>query len=389
MKTKYGFIPLVAVLLMSASCSPAARPDMPSARELLHFGFTLPGESQRKSSGTSEADEHISRMDLFVFDDQGVLDQHYPFTLEEIAERSATVSVRTGLNTVWLVANVPFRDDFLEGLEMETQLKEYELVGFAGDLPMSSCLELNIPVGGLDDPPAFELGRLVSRIVLSSVTNALPWPNQDQTLHLYGAVLCNVAGTHKLSGPADPPAWLNREGTRDHRAGQVIGSTYPWYYPESESQYLDRMHLSDGSGRGLYALCPDDPVLLVPDREAPGLSACFDVPVTHGDPLVLADSHAFYAFPNACPEPNSGWHDAFVETATVLLVVADIGEHRYWYPVPLTEGLAANREYVINLTVTGLGNDEAHWFDRLEKTNMTCSVDVAGWHATPEVNETI
>lgn len=388
-KCFWALLAVAALVLPAASCSPAAQPSGQDGRELLHLGFALPGEPRPKSSGTAESESRISRMDLFVFDSRGLLDLYHPFSPTEISARSATVSVRTGMNTVWLVANVPFREEFLGGLESEDQLKAYVLEGFAGDIPMSTCVQLEIPEGGLDTPPEFVLSRLVSRIVLGRITNALQWPNADRTFHLYGAVLCNVVATCSLSGPVPSPSWFNREGTRDHRAGQVIGRSYPWYYTETEPQYLERMHLTDGSGRNLYELRPQDPALAVPDREDPGLSACFNLPVLHGESLTLTAGNVFYAFPNACAEPNSGWHDEFVETATVLLVMADVGGIRYWYPVPLTAGLDKNCEYVVNLTVTGPGNDDTHWFDRLDKVSMVCSVDVAEWDQSLPVDETI
>lgn len=103
---------------------------------------------------------------------------------------------------------------------------------------------------------------------------------------------------------------------------------------------------------------------------------------------VLYDGE-FYCMPNGLENPNAGYHDTFVPTATVLMVVAEIGGSRYWYPIPLVKGLEPNMLYEVSLTVKDVGNDSAHWFDPApEKVHTGFVIVVKDWMtggAYPEV----
>ena len=351
------------LMLLAAACCRVPVPDGAPENVELRIDFALPGGEAVKGLAPSAWEEQISKMHLFVFDSRGVLDLSHALTAAEMADRSVRIRLRTGNSSLWLVANVDFPASFLEGLSSEEALKAFTFGGLSDGLPMVCHQPLEIPAGGLDGPLSLPLSFAVSRITLNSVRNALQWPLQDKEILLRGAVVCNAVANRALAGAAPEGEWLNREGTRSHEAGQVIGATHPAYLPDAEET---------------------EALLLAGDAAASGLSASYQQTIQPGETCALGSFSSFYAFPNANTEPNSGWHDEFLETATVLLVIADIDGRRYWYPVPLTFGLAENRSYRVDLVVNGLGNDIDHWFDRLERVSLACVVGTGDWSPLPD-----
>lgn len=366
MENRYPIIILLLMLLMAACCQvpvPDGGTDTPETVELC-VGFALPGGETVKGLAPSASEVQISKMHLFVFDSHGVLDLIHTLTAAEKADRSVRVRLRTGTSSLWLVANVDFPASFLEGLISEATLEAFTYSGLAEGLPMVCHQSLEIPAGGLDGTLSLQLSFAVSRIALNSVRNALQWPLQHKEILLRGAVVCNAVANRTLAGAAPEREWLNREGTRSHQAGQVIGATLPAYLPDAEET---------------------EALLLAGDAAASGLSASYQQTIPPGETCALESFGAFYAFPNVNTEPNSGWHDEFLETATVLLVIADIDGRRYWYPVPLTFGLAENRNYKIDLVISGFGNDVDHWFERLERISLACAVGTGAWTTLPDM----
>lgn len=361
MENRYPII-FMLLMLLCAACCRVPVPDAPERMEL-RIDFALPGGEAVKGLAPSGAEGQISRMHLFVFDSRGVLDLSHALTAVEMAERSVRIRMRRGTSSLWLVANVDFPASFLDELGSEEALKAFRFGDLANGLPMVCHQSLEIPAEGLDEPLSLPLSFAVSRIGLNSVRNALLWPLQDKTILLRGAVVCNAVAQRTVSGAASEREWLNREGTRSHQAGQVIGATHPAYLPDAEET---------------------EALLLAGDAAASGLSASYQQTILPGESCALGSFGPFYAFPNANTEPNSGWHDEFLETATVLLVIADIDGRRYWYPVPLTFGLAENRSYDVDLVINGFGNDIDHWFDRLERVSLACVVGTGDWSPLPD-----
>ena len=150
----------------------------------------------------------------------------------------------------------------------------------------------------------------------------------------------------------DPAAFLNRDATRAHVRSQVIGT---------------------GSNT---ADCPDLTFCSLGDDVASGATK------TYGNRFL-------YAFPNALTTSNNGFTDPFTPTATVLMTVVRIKDRNYYYPVALKGGLAANTEYKVDLTISGLGNKEDNPFAKIEKGDLTATVQVLAWTTGTPVSENI
>ncbi len=71
------------------------------------------------------------------------------------------------------------------------------------------------------------------------------------------------------------------------------------------------------------------------------------------------------------------------------MTVVRIKDRNYYYPVPLKGGLAANTEYRVDLTLSGLGNKEDDPFAKIDKGDLTASVQVLPWTTGTPVSENI
>ena len=203
------------------------------------------------------------------------------------------------------------------------------------------------------DSTTVELVRGVSRISLERVENKLPAPFGAVTLR--HAFLCNVVGNQNLGGvaDADPGKYINREATRGHVRNQVIG------VGNVEAECKDLTFKTLGS--------PE---------------------VANGDARSFQNVF-FYAFPNPLTTPNNGFHETFTPTATVLMVVVTVKGTDYYYPVPLRNGLLANTEYKVSLTLAGLGNTEDDPFARIDKGDLKATISVSPWSDGIPISETI
>ena len=314
----------------------------------------LAGMSPTKALvGASPAEMQVNSLNLYVFDANGMLDLSHACTGEELSARQAVLSVKTGGKTVYALAN--FRGTPLEAANACATRAALEQVAFRlGDnlpdgLLMTASASATVAPGS-GGSATLELTRPVARVALGSVTNSLPAPYG--TVRVLRAFLCNVVGNQDVGGIADPGVWYNPNATPDNVAGHVIG-TAGYSAQEAALTYLPL------------------------DQD-----------------LALGASHTFsqkycYAFPNALTNPNNGHTANFTPTATVLMVVVQIRNVPYYYPVALTRTLERNKDYKVDLTLVGLGNTEDRPFDKIEKSYLTAQVRVSDWSDGATYNETL
>ena len=103
-----------------------------------------------------------------------------------------------------------------------------------------------------------------------------------------------------------------------------------------------------------------------------------------------AANQVMYAGRNNNTNIPAGFTNPFTPSATVLMVVLKIKNIEYYYPVALTGGLASNTDYLVNLTVKGLGNTlEDGPMTKIEKANITATIAISEWSDSTPYNETI
>lgn len=425
----FCFSLLLGLLVSGVSCR-KEEGSVPSGDEGLRRDLTVSFDFP-VTKGTPLAGQEldIQNMHLFVFDSRGFLDVFHTFTSAEISSKTVTERVRSGVSSVYLLANV--YSSSLSGIMEEDELKDIviDLPVFhsgGGRLPLIATGTVTIPSTGIVEQPTLSLMPAVARIVFHGVENQLTGTLSSKPLRLAGAVLCNFLGNGKVGGgEAGSPMWMNQECRRGHVKADVIGWSFGSTVPQSvyaESTY--GVSLSPGqtlleyftANRPYYY--PFAPTgYMVETRCIP-----YDLFMFYGDynsfntynfhwPMLEAAipygsskyvSSVFYSFPNARKVANDGWHDTFLPTATTLVVVLDVGDitsdpsaQRYWYPVPLymtdaaNNGIEAGKEYTVTLTVTGVGNDVSEPFKRIERVSLEASIDVKDWVAGPSYSETI
>ena len=356
-KMKRTIFLLSAALCLAAGCDKV--PSGLSAGADTELTVTLSGLSGpdgTKATGGTAAENKVNNLTVYVFDANGMLDVSHACTATEIAAGKATIRTKTGAKTVCAAANLG------SGVAAQAsgafRLADLAAVPYAlsdngrSSLTMwGTAAGVNV-VSGTGGSVTVKLARGVARVSLGSVRNALPAPFGP--VKLKHAFLCNVVGNQNLGGDAVPDnaKYLNREATVGHVRTRVVGT---------------------GSNE---AECKDLTFQTLGEEVAVGAAASYT-------------NKFFYGFPNALTTPNNGFHATFVPTATVLMVVATIRGVDYYYPVPLSGGLAANTEYKVDLTLAGLGNTGDDPFARIEKADLSATIQVSPWNTGAGISETI
>lgn len=323
--------------------------------------ITLDNMDTKAQTAPTGSEKTINDLQVFVFDSDGNMDINYSFTTQEIAAKKASFSVKTGTKTVYVVANLSA--SYLAAAQNTCTLDALKAVAvdMAANIQNSSCVPImvgskaNVALSTSGAEVAVQLDRLISRITLNSVTNSLPSPYG--AIVLKRAFLCNVPGNQNLAGNATAQTWLNMEATINHNsANDVITS----------------------------AANADVPLLTYKDfgnNINPGSNVSFGT--------AAAATKIFYSYPNSLTNDNRGFHSTFVPTATALMVVAEVRGVEYYYPISLKNGLVANTEYSVSLTISGLGNKSNDPFAKIEKGSLSAVLELKDWTTGEPISENI
>lgn len=354
---KHFLFAACAATVMSLGLVSCNKADVPN-------GFSIDSEApgllvswtddQATKASPLDGEKAINSLWIFVFDENGTLDISKECNSSEISAKSASVQVKVGQKTVWAIANLT--GDPLEACKAATSLTAFEAVSFglASNSPtsmvMAGSYAPNVTTG--TTPCPIELGRRVGRIALGSVKNSLNAALGNITLK--GAYLGNVVGTGTVSGAAASTVeWLNRYGTADGIAG---------HYPFSGS-YL--------------AQCPSLTSCAVTDVVANGTTKTYPM---------NASGKYLYAGPNASSLDIDGFQSTFTPTYTAMILIATINGRDYSYPIQLDNLVENNKNYVVNITIKGLGNrfPEDDVFKPIVKGSVSATVSVSDWVDGPD-----
>ncbi|MCQ2135805.1 MAG: fimbrial protein [Bacteroidales bacterium] len=200
------FLTLAAIAL-AGSCSkqePVSTPqqNFPEAVATLSVALRTP---LTKSSQTAQ-EEAVSSLDVFVFNEDGS-------RVEASAHGSSTsvdVSVSIGTKVVAALVNysgeipsfvsVSDLEEIVSDLSDNTPSK-FVMYGKTGATAVTTSSAVTV-----------EVSRLVARVKLGQVINALTGPYEGEQLQVSGAYLINVAGESLLGGSsAVPSKWYNKQ----------------------------------------------------------------------------------------------------------------------------------------------------------------------------------
>lgn len=345
-----------AGLALSAACAKlperGSEPDSESRLTVNLEG--LPDLDTKATTAATEAEKKLTALNIYVFDANGMLDISHACTSKEISAKKATLKMKTGKKTVVAVANLS--GSVLTAADKVCTLSELEAVAYSLSDNVSAFVMYGkgaaTVASGSGGSVTVSLKRGVSRITLGSVKNSLP--AAYGSLKLLRAFICNVAGNQNLAGSAATTSWLNQEATSDHKKTHVIGTG-------SYKAQVEQLTFTTLASESLAV----------------------------GSTKTYSPAKPFYAFPNALKTPNNGFNSTFTPTATVLMVVVEIKGVRYYYPVPLKNGIEANTAYQVDLTISGLGNTEDDPFAKIEKANLAATVSTSDWTTGTGISETI
>lgn len=294
----------------------------------------------------------VNTAQLLLFNASGELYRYHSLTAGEISAGTVTVQdIKTGTYSVSIVANGPD----LSGVKalpelnaMTTLLGEHNATATA--FLMTASDNVTVP-SDVQAAVSLTLRHSVGRIVVSQITNALP--ASLGALTVKSIMLTNVCGSWKLTGGKPSSiTWYNREGRKDES-------------PRNSSHIID--------GASYASSCPDLLWRSVNTDIAAGAS--------------YGTAQYLYAFPNDATAAPNGFLQPFNPQQTCVVVTASIGGSTYYYPVPLSGGIASNMSYDVQLTVQGPGSADPN--RPVTPGTMKATVTVKDWYGTKTYNENI
>lgn len=353
---KKTFLIMAAVAAMACSCDkdgdcvPCQKEEQQEQKAALHVYLNMEGDPQTRATNYVTAQPYettVNDVQIFVFDSKGAL-----ATYLDADTKTSDITINTiyGEKTVYTVVNGPdlssiTTQEALEhtavdlGANSTTASKGFVMVG------SSTC-----NVSGSTATVSIEVKRLVARVALQKITNALPASYGSLTVN--NVMLINVAGNQNLECTASISKWYNSMGRKD-------GAT-------SSSQIID--------GTTNLASHPTLTFKKV------------DATVSNGAEHKPAIPYLFYTYQNNSTSEGNGWTNYFSARKTRLVVNATIGGTKYYYPVSINNP-QRNTAHTVELTITGLGSTDPDIL--VEKGAITATVTVDPWQNGEIYNATI
>ena len=351
---KKTFLLMAAIVAMVCSCDkdddciPCQQETRTGTLSVSLDFENAPATRAASSDVTSQKYEtSINDVQILVFDDKGALNAYV-----DADAQTGGISINTiyGEKEVWAVVNGPDVSEITTLSDLKkvtvnlgTNNSLTETKGFV----MTGSTTCSLNAGTVTASIAVK--RLVSRIALVKVNNALP--ESYGSLNVLNATLINVVGNQNLECSANPSTWYNKMGRTDgsNTSAIIDGSAYMATLPDFTFKKIGQT-------------------------------------VTNGSSLTPSTPYLFYTFPNPTTTDKTGWTDSFSARKTRLVVTASVGGKNYYYPITL-DTPARNTAYSVELTITGLGATDPD--KPVEKGAITATVTVDPWQQGEVYNATI
>ncbi len=334
-----------ALLILAAACTKEGESRQETAVAdiaiSINAGDGISGKALYVDMEACEA--QVNDVQIFVFDQNGMLNAY------KSAKSLEGLSVTTtyGLKEVWAVVNGPDLRSVttLDGLKTSTVDLSANDTAQGRGFVMSGSAEVNVGKG--IKPVEIDVYRLTARVAVGSISNLLP-PAYTSVI-IKSIVLANVVGNQNIAGTEEIRTWFNK-------AGRMDGG--------DEDSIIDGVEFT--------ASCPSltfhKPEESIPNRGKSEKKYCF------------------YSYPNTTDLDAAGWTVPFTARKTRVIVTAEIGGEKYYYPVALGL-LERNKAYTVNLTITSLGAKDPE--SKLDKDAFSAIVDVQPWDRGIEYTEII
>lgn len=282
MRTFLPLTGLVALTLLSCGKT-QQQPGKP-----VDFTVSILGGPASRATGTTYSDEsRVNNLQVFVFDENGALEDYR----DAGAAMTATLSATSGERTVWALVNAPSLPDITSLDALKTAASQLS-DNACNSLVMSGFTAQEIVDGG---SVPVTVRRIVSRISIGKITSDFKHALAGAVVQIDAIYLINVAGSNNYAVSETQPAlWVNKLGHYD---------------------------------------APYDALLS---------DSLTGVTVSNGHPYEA--EHAFYPYPNPIETPC--WDDAWCPRHSMLVVEVTFEGATGYYPVELPV-LERNKTYHI------------------------------------------
>lgn len=268
-------------------------------------------------------EEAVSSYQIFVYSSDDSMLETYTTSGGESS--SVKLKCTTGQKEIVVLANAPDMKSYVSLASLKSAYSRLEH-NDVGSLVMEGSTAVNLTASSTVE---IQLKRLVAKIRLKNVT--LDFDSDaysDMDFKILSAYLINVPADKKYLGTVS--------------AAQGYGPT-EWYNKlgyQSDDAYDSILH---------------DDINEVVDGE-------------------YSDEHVFYCYPN--PYQTDDYSSVWSVRPTRLVVEAELGGVRYYYPVSLPE-LKQNTAYDVSLVVTRPGKTDVN--DEVKKYDETFSIEIVDW----------
>ena len=346
-----GAVLAMAILSLSVSCNKlAADHDDASFIEApnecsgsVRFRITGCGTPATKASGVTatSAETAVSDVQILIFDSNGNVVSY----IDAGTSMTAVAKLKQGDYKARAVINGP-------DLSGTKTLPATEATGIAladwnspsSDFVMGNVAAVSLSVEmNKDTELDIDVSRFVSRVRLMSVANGCPAALGG--IILKRAFLSNSVCNQNLAGTAAPSDWSNIYGRSSisNRNSVIDGASFT----------------AVPAGLTYYAWNGGQSV-------AAGSS--------------VSPARSFYSYPNPSSDSVTAWKSTFSETATRLVLVAEVNGNDFYYPVALP-GMERNCTYDVSVSITGEGLDDPQGDISVlkEKGTVNASITILPW----------
>ena len=348
---KKGFFIMAAIAAIACACEPE-QDCLPCQEKTATLNVSLDFEdgtpTKASSYVTSQTYETaVNNVQVLVFDSTGSLNAYVD---ADNSVAGITVNTTAGSKTVWAVVNGPDLSSVTSLSALQSTAVDLSANSTNSSEGFVMAGSTTCTVSSSTATAIISAKRLVSRVALQKISNALPASYGSITIN--NVTLINVVGNQNLNGSASISTWYNKMGRKD-------GAT-------SSLQIID--------GSTYLASCPTLTFKSV------GSS------VANGSSLTPSTPYLFYTYPNSTTLDANGYVSSFTARKTRLVVTATISGTKYYYPVVI-DTPERNTAYTVELTITGLGSSDPD--KPVVKGTISAIVSVQGWASGAVYEETI
>ena len=221
---------LLAATTLLAACNKQEQMPLPETQTYGTIELSIDADSGLQTKAveaytTAQTYEsQVNKVQVFVFGSDGKI--NYYKNLGTSLTGSITTS--SGSKTVYAVVNGPDLSTVGTLSELEAKAVDLSANSTTASTGFVMAGKASCTVSSSSVNCAITVSRLAARVVLKSVTNALP--ASYGALKIERVFLSNVVGNQNLAGTASPSTWYNKEGRKDEsplvESHIIDGSTY-------------------------------------------------------------------------------------------------------------------------------------------------------------------